>query len=215
MVLVLLSIAQFVAVLDGTIVAVALPSVQRDLGFDPATLQWVVTAYTLAFGGLLIPAGRAGDLLRPPAAVRGRAGAVRGRLGGLRASRARRPSWSPLRAVQGGACALFVPAALALLTEVFPAGERRRRAVGIWTAAGAAGGSSGWVLGGLLTEAVGWRAVFAVNVPLAAAGVALANRVLPAGDARAARPPPRGAPPGSTSRARPSSPPASRASCSV
>jgi MFS family permease len=160
---------QFVAVLDTTIVAVALPAIEHDLGFDAATLQWVVTAYTLAFGGLLIPAGRAGDLL----------GHRRLFVAGLAlftaASAGCALAASPgtlvgLRALQGAGSALMTPAALALL---------RRRALGVWTAAAAGGGAAGWVLGGILTERYGWPAIFVVNVPLGLAGIALATRVLP------------------------------------
>jgi hypothetical protein len=160
---------QFVAVLDTTIVAVALPAIERDLGFGAATLQWVVTAYTLAFGGLLIPAGRAGDLL----------GHRRLFVAGLAlftaASAACALAAAPaalvgLRALQGAGSALMTPAALALL---------RRRALGVWTAAAAGGGASGWVLGGVLTERYGWPAIFVVNVPLGLAGIALALRILP------------------------------------
>ncbi len=166
---------QFVAVLDTTIVAVALPAIEHDLGFGAATLQWVVTAYTLAFGGLLIPAGRTGDLL----------GHRRLFVAGLAlftaASAACALAAAPavlvgLRALQGTGSALMTPAALALL---------RRRALGVWTAAAAGGGASGWVLGGVLTERYGWPAIFVVNVPFGLAGIALAMRILPR-DERAA-----------------------------
>jgi hypothetical protein len=169
MVIALLCGVQFVAVLDTTIVAVALPAIEHDLGFGPATLQWVVTAYTLAFGGLLIPAGRAGDLF----------GHRRLFIAGLAlftaASAGCALAAAPavlvgLRAVQGAGSALMTPAALALL---------RRRALGVWTAAAAGGGASGWVLGGILTERFGWPAIFVVNVPLGLVGIALAIRVLP------------------------------------
>jgi MFS family permease len=182
MAIALLCGVQFVAVLDTTIVAVALPAIERDLGFDARTLQWVVTAYTLAFGGLLIPAGRAGDLL----------GHRRLFIAGLAlftaASAGCALATAPatlvgVRAVQGAGSALMTPAALALL---------RRRAIGVWTAAAAGGGASGWVLGGVLTERYGWPAIFIVNVPLGLAGIALATRVLPRGSAaeRRARPSP-------------------------
>jgi hypothetical protein len=169
MAIVLLCGVQFVAVLDTTIVAVALPSIEHDLGFDAATLQWVVTAYTLAFGGLLIPAGRAGDLI----------GHRRLFVAGLAlftaASAGCALAAAPavlvgLRALQGVGSALMTPAALALL---------RGRSIGVWTAAAAGGGASGWVLGGVLTERYGWPAIFVVNVPLGLAGIALATRVLP------------------------------------
>src|SRR3954470_15186758 len=169
MAIALLCGVQFVAVLDTTIVAVALPAIERDLGFGPATLQWVVTAYTLAFGGLLIPAGRAGDLF----------GHRRLFVAGLAlftaASAGCALAATPavlviLRAVQGAGSALMTPAALALL---------RGRSIGVWTAAAAGGGASGWVLGGVLSERYGWPSIFIVNVPLGLAGIALALRLLP------------------------------------
>src|SRR3954447_1500737 len=137
MVLVLLCSAQFVAVLDTTIVAVALPDIQRELGFGPASLQWVVTAYTLAFGGLLIPAGRAGDVFgRRRLFV---AGLVVFTVASAGCGVAGSPAWLvALRAVQGGGCALMTPAALALVTAL------PGRPLGLWTAAAAGGGASGW-----------------------------------------------------------------------
>jgi MFS family permease len=182
MVLALLCSAQFVAVLDTTIVAVALPDIQRELGFGPASLQWVVTAYTLAFGGLLIPGGRAGDvfgrrrLFMVGLAVFTAASAGCGLAGSPLALVA-------LRAVQGAGCALMTPAALALVTS-----SRAPHALGVWTAAAAGGGASGWVLGGILTEQAGWEAIFFVNVPLGAAGVLLAARLLPRGAGAGAAP---------------------------
>ncbi len=174
MLLALLCGAQFVAVLDTTIVAVALPDIQRDLGFDASGLQWVVTAYTLAFGGLLIPSGRAGDLLgRRRLFVAGLAVFTAASAGcGLAPTP---QSLILLRAVQGAGCALMTPAALALLTSL-PTGTR---ALGAWTAAAAGGGASGWVLGGILTEHLGWEAIFFVNVPLGVTAIALAPRLLP------------------------------------
>jgi MFS family permease len=171
----ILCTAQFIGVLDVTIAAVALPAIRHSLGMTPEELQWVVTAYTLAFGGLLIAAGRLGDLI-------GRrrlfcAGLVV--FGGASFACALAPSAAVLvaaRAVQGAGAAMEAPAALALLTVT---ADDRRRAVSWWTAAAAAGGASGWVLGGVLVEAFDWPAVFAVNVPLCAAGALLAARVLP------------------------------------
>jgi MFS family permease len=148
MVLLLLCCAQFVIVLDVTIVAVALPSIQDDLGFSAAGLQWVVTAYSLAFGGLLVSSGRAADLF----------GRRRLFIAGL---------------------ALFSPAALALVTDAYPDAAERRRALGLWTAAAAGGGATGWALGGVLTSTVGWPAIFFMNLPVGVAGVALAPRILP------------------------------------
>jgi MFS family permease len=180
MVLVLLCGAQFVAVLDTTIVAVALPAIQRDLGFGPAGLQWVVTAYTLAFGGLLIAAGRAGDRFGPRRLFVAGLGLFAAASAGCGLA-ATPTALVALRAVQGAGGALLAPAALALLTAAFAEGASRRRALAAWTAAAAGGGATGWVLGGALTERLGWPAIFFVNAPLGLAGLALALRVLPRG----------------------------------
>src|SRR4051812_46017830 len=145
--LVLLCVAQFMVVLDVTIVAVALPAVQDDLGFSTAGLQWVVTAYTLVFGAFLIPAGRAADLVgRRRMLVAGLALFSAASLAcGLAPSAG---ALVGLRAVQGLGAAIVAPAALSLLTAAFPEGPRRARAVAAWTAAAAGGGAFGWVLGG-------------------------------------------------------------------
>jgi MFS family permease len=174
-----LCIAQFVVVLDATIVTSALPAIRRALGFSEPGLQWVFTAYALVFGGVLIFGGRVADL----------AGQRRTFLIGLglftAASAGCALAWSPAalvaaRAFQGAGAALLSPAALALLTTLSEPGPARRRAVGWWTAVAAGGGASGWVLGGLITEYAGWRWVFAVNVPLGLAAGMIAPRVLPA-----------------------------------
>jgi MFS family permease len=176
--LAVLCAAQFVVVLDVTIVAVALPAIQRDLGFSAAGLQWVVTAYTLVFAGLLIAAGRAADL-------HGRRRAFMAGLGlfaaaSLACGLARAPGvLVAARAVQGLGAAAVAPAALATITATVPDGPVRQRALGVWTAAAAGGGATGWLLGGVLTEHVGWPAVFLVNVPIGALGVALAPLVVP------------------------------------
>jgi EmrB/QacA subfamily drug resistance transporter len=182
--LALLCSAQFLVVLDVTIVAIALPSIGRSLGFSSEGLQWIVTAYTLAFGGLLVPAGRAADLAgRRRLFGIGVAVFTIASLGcGLAPSPA---ALIALRAVQGAGAAIVAPAALALLTAAFPGPAERRRAVGWWTAAAAGGGAAGWVLGGVLVQALGWRAVFLVNVPVGAAAVMLAPRLL--AESRAAR----------------------------
>jgi EmrB/QacA subfamily drug resistance transporter len=170
-------VAQFVVVLDVTIVTTALPAIRQALGFSDAQLQWVFTAYALVFGGLLIFGGRVADL----------AGRRRTFLIGLAlftvASAGCALAWSPgalvaARVLQGAGAALLSPAALALLTTFTEPGESRRRAVGWWTAVAATGGASGWVLGGLISESVGWRWVFAVNVPIAAVALVIAPRAL-------------------------------------
>jgi len=170
----LLCAAQFVVVLDVTIVAIALPAMQRSFELSPERLQWIVTAYTLTFGGLLVATGRAGDMA-------GRRRMFRIGLavfGAASLACAFAPSAGALvgaRAVQGIGAAALAPAALALVAAL----PDRRRGVACLTAAAAAGGASGWVLGGALVQALGWPAVFAVNVPLCAIGVGLAPRLLP------------------------------------
>jgi MFS family permease len=165
--------AQFLVVLDATIVAVALPAIRHSLALSHDGLQWVVTAYALTFGGLLVATGRAGDLVGHRRLLQ--AGLVT--FGGASLACALAPSGAALvagRGVQGAGAAMEAPAALALAASL----PDRRRAVAWLTAAAAAGGASGWVLGGVLVEAFGWPAVFAVNVPLCAAGAVLAPRVL-------------------------------------
>jgi predicted MFS family arabinose efflux permease len=176
--LALLCIAQFVVVLDVTIVAIALPAIGRDLGFTPAGLQWVLSAYTLTFGGGLLLAGRAADLYGRRRVFR--AGLLVFATASLACALA--PSAGALiaaRAVQGTGAALVAPSALALLIATEPAGRARSRALAVWTAAAAGGGASGWVLGGAITGGLGWEWVFAVNVPVGLAGAALAGRLLP------------------------------------
>jgi MFS family permease len=174
-------VAQFVVVLDVTIVTTALPVIGPALGFADADLPWVVTAYTVVFGALLVPCGRVADLLGPRRAFRIGVAVF------VVASTACAVAWTAgvlvaARAVQGLGSALLSPAALTLLTTVAEPGAARRRAVGWWTAAAACGGASGWLLGGLLTELLGWSSVFSVNVPIGL--FLLAARGLPAGTRR-------------------------------
>jgi EmrB/QacA subfamily drug resistance transporter len=170
--------AQFVVVLDVTIVVTALPAIGPALGFRETGQQWIFTAYALVFGGLLICGGRVADVF----------GHRRIFLTGLGlftcASIGCALAWSPAalviaRVLQASGAALLSPAALALLTTLTQPGEERRRAVGWWTAVAAGGGASGWVLGGLITEYAGWRWVFAVNVPIGLAALVLGLLVLP------------------------------------
>src|SRR4051812_39904447 len=178
MVLALLCVAQVVVVLDVTIVAIALPTIQADLGLSATVLGWVLTAYPVAFGGFLLAAGRLADrvgrrrMFAVGLASFGAASLVCGLApGGALLVAA--------RVAQGLGAAMVTPAALALLTGAHPNGPARARALAWWTAAAAGGGAAGWVLGGLLTGLVGWRWVFLVNVPVCAVVVALARRVLP------------------------------------
>ncbi|CAB4937969.1 unannotated protein [freshwater metagenome] len=176
--LVILCIAQFMIQLDFTIVNVALEPIQSDLGFSAGGLQWVVTGYGLTFGSLLIFGGRLGDhigrrrLFLIGLGIFGVASAVCALAG----------SPAPLvaaRIVQGVGAALVAPMVLAILTGVYTDGAAQARALGIWTASMAGGAMSGIVLGGLLTDAFGWRAAFLVNVPIILLLLPLARRVLP------------------------------------
>ena len=182
MIVALLCVAQFVVVLDATIVAIALPALQDDLGLSTTTLGWVITAYTLTFGCCLLAAGRVADRVGRRRAFA--LGLALFALASLACGAA--PSGAALlagRALQGLGAALVSPSALALLTTARPAGRARARALGWWTAAAAGGGASGWVLGGLLSGLLSWRWVFFVNAPVCAAAVALVPRVVPRGSA--------------------------------
>lgn len=177
MVLALVCVAQFVVVLDVTIVAVALPPIQRDLGFETTDLQWVVTAYTLVFAGFLLLAGRIADLYgrRRWFLVGLCVFSIASLLCGMATSA---PVLIAARCVQGLGAAIVAPAALSILTVTFGDEHARRRAVGVWTAAAAGGGAAGWLLGGVLTQSLSWRAVFLVNVPVGLIGAALARVAL-------------------------------------
>jgi EmrB/QacA subfamily drug resistance transporter len=182
-VLALLCATQFLLVLDVTIVGVALPAIRADLGFDAAGLQWVVSAYVLAFGGLLLLAGRLCDVLGRRALFA--TGLTVFGAGSLACGLAGAPgALVAARAVQGVGAALATPAALALLTTTFPPGAERVRALGVWTAAAPIGGAVGLLLGGVLTQALGWPWNFLVNVPVAVCALALVPRVLPVGAGR-------------------------------
>jgi EmrB/QacA subfamily drug resistance transporter len=164
--LTVLALAQFMVVLDVTIVNVALPSIQEALGFSADGLQWVVNAYTLTFGGLLMLGGRMSDLLGRRRVFLG--GMVLFALASLAGGFA--PNSEMLiaaRAVQGIGAALLSPAALALVTVTFPAGRERNLALGIWGALAAIGGTLGVVAGGVLIDSLGWEWIFFVNVPVA------------------------------------------------
>jgi EmrB/QacA subfamily drug resistance transporter len=164
-------------VLDTTIVNVALPHMQEALGFSRSGLSWVLNAYILTFGGLLLLGARAGDLHGRRRVFLGGIAlfTISSLAGGLAVS-----GWMLLtaRAVQGVGAALAAPSALSLLTMVFPEGPDRVRAIGLYTTVSAAGGALGLVSGGLLTELVSWRWVMFVNVPIGVAILILGHRVL-------------------------------------
>jgi EmrB/QacA subfamily drug resistance transporter len=169
--------AQLMVVLDGTIVNVALPHIQEGLRFSGSGLSWVLNAYILTFGGLLLLGARAGDLLgRRRAFLIGIAVfSLSSLAGGLAVT-----GWMLLaaRAAQGIGAALAAPAALSLLTTVFAEGAQRVRAIALYTTVSAAGAATGLVLGGILTELASWRWVMFVNVPIGIAILALGRIVV-------------------------------------
>jgi EmrB/QacA subfamily drug resistance transporter len=175
--LALLSVVQFMVVLDIAIVNVALPSIQVDLGFSQANLQWVISAYALVFGGFLLLGGRAADLL----------GRRRIFLGGLivftLASLFAGLAWSEAslisaRALQGLGAAVITPAALSILSTTFVEGRERNVALGVWGAVGGFGAAAGVLLGGILTDALSWAWIFFVNVPVGVTAFILAPMLL-------------------------------------
>jgi EmrB/QacA subfamily drug resistance transporter len=175
--LLVLATAQLMVVLDATIVNVALPHIQRALGFSGSGLEWVVNAYALTFGGLLLLGGRAGDRLgRRRMFIAGLLLFSAASLaGGFANSQA---FLLTARALQGAGGALVAPAALALITTTFPEGKPRTRAFGVYAAMSIAGGAIGLIGGGLLTTYASWRWVLFVNVPIGAAVALAAPRVL-------------------------------------
>jgi EmrB/QacA subfamily drug resistance transporter len=175
--LILLCAAQFVVVLDASIVNVALPSIGRSLHFSEQNLQWVVNAYVLVFGGFLLLGGRMADLLGRRRVFMG--GLVLFALASLAGGLA--PSEGFLiaaRAVQGLGGAILSPAALSIVTTTFKEGSERNRALGIWGAVAGSGGAAGVLLGGVLTDSLGWEWVFFVNTPIAIAAALLAPRLI-------------------------------------
>jgi EmrB/QacA subfamily drug resistance transporter len=176
--LALLGTAFFMVILDGTIVYVALPSIDEALGFSAGGLQWVMSAYLLTFGGLLLLGGRSADLLgRRRIFMVGVALFVGSSLlCGL--------AWSAqvlvaARVLQGIAAAIMAPTALSLLTTVFEEGPERNKALGIWGGIGGVGATSGLLIGGPITEGLGWEWVFFINVPVGLAVLALCPALLP------------------------------------
>ncbi|MCP2342413.1 MFS transporter [Actinomadura rupiterrae] len=168
---------QLALVVDASIVNIALPSVQRGLGFSGTGLSWVVNAYTLAFGGLLLLGGRAGDLLGHRRTFM--AGVAVFTLASLAGGLATTPGeLLAARAAQGAGAAFAGPGSLALIATTFPDGTRRSRALAVFAIAASAGMVAGLMLGGLLTAWTSWRAVMFVNVPVGAVIVLLAPRAL-------------------------------------
>jgi EmrB/QacA subfamily drug resistance transporter len=178
LVLVLVCIAQFMVILDATIVNVALPSIQRGLHFSVSDLQWIVNAYTLVFGGFLLLGGRASDLIgRQKLFIAGViVFTVASFVNGIATSSGVLIAG---RAFQGFGGALVSPAALSIVTTTFAEGRERTKALGIWSAIAAGGSAVGLILGGVLTEALSWRWVFFINLPIGIAAALLAVRFIP------------------------------------
>jgi EmrB/QacA subfamily drug resistance transporter len=175
--LAVLAVAQFMVFLDETVVNVALPSIKASLGFSQPSLAWVINAYVLLFGGLILLGGRAADLAgRRRVFLIGTAvfGAA-SLLDGLATSEA---MLIGARALQGVGAALATPAALSLVTGLFPAGTARTRALTMWGALSGLGFAAGVLLGGMITQAASWRWVFFINVPIALAGLLVVPRLV-------------------------------------
>ena len=183
--LILLAVAQFMVVLDITIVNVALPSIGEDVGLSGPDLQWVVTVYVLLTGGLLLLGGRLADVLERRVVFL--AGLSVFTVASLLSGLAETPgTLIGARALQGVGAALLTPAALSLVTGIY-AGRQRTAALTAWSAIGSAGAAVGVVLGGVLTTALSWEWIFLVNVPVGATAALLALRVLPANRPAAGR----------------------------
>ena len=175
--LALLSVVQFMVVLDTAIVNVALPSIQTELGFSQGNLQWILSAYVIALGGFVLLGGRAADLLgRRRMLIVGLAVfGLASLLAGL--------AWNDVslvgaRGLQGLGAALISPAALSLLTATFREGADRNVALGVWGAVGGLGGAAGVSLGGVVTATLGWEWAFFLNLPVVAVTIALVPVVL-------------------------------------
>jgi EmrB/QacA subfamily drug resistance transporter len=175
--LALLCGAFFMVLLDGTIVLVALPSIGADLGFSEQGLQWVLSAYALTFGGLLLLGGRAADLLGRRRLF------MTGVLFFTAASLLCGLAWSPAallaaRVAQGVGAAIMTPTALSIISTTFPEGPERNKALGIWGGLGAVGATAAWLIGGPLVAGPGWEWIFFINIPLGLAALALSPVLL-------------------------------------
>jgi EmrB/QacA subfamily drug resistance transporter len=175
--LALLCGAFFMVLLDATIVLVALPSIQADIGFSEQGLQWVLSAYALTFGGLLLLGGRAADLLGRRRLF------MTGVLLFTAASLMCGLAWSPAallaaRVVQGVGAAIMTPTALSIISTTFPEGPERNKALGIWGGLGGIGATAAWLIGGPLVDGPGWEWIFFINIPLGLAALALSPVLL-------------------------------------
>src|SRR4051795_12674501 len=165
-------------VLDATVVNVALPSIQKDLGLSEANLQWIVNAYALTFGGFLLLGGRAGDLIgRKRLFLAGIVVfTVASVLNGLATSSGMLIAF---RGLQGLGAAFISPAALAIITTTFKEGSDRAKALGVWAAIASGGAAAGLVIGGALTQLLSWPWIFFVNVPVGIVAFVLSMRLVP------------------------------------
>src|SRR3954471_8343668 len=184
--LALLSVAQFLVILDTSIIGVALPKIDAALGFSSSSLQWVFNAYVIAFGGLLLLGGRLADLLGARRVFVGGFVLLVGAslLAGLATSE---PMLIAGRGLQGAGAALVAPAAMAIVFGLFRDPKELGKAMGIWGASAPAGGTAGVFLGGVITEWISWRWTFLINVPVAILALALIPRLIPARLARGGR----------------------------
>src|SRR5690242_21323909 len=173
-----LAVSFFMTIVDLTIVNVALPTIGRKLNFSETNLQWIVTAYGLTFGGFLLLGGRAADLL----------GRRRILMVGLAVFTAASLACAlattdgfliAMRGIQGLGAAIVLPAALSIVMNMFPEGAERNKALGVWGGIGASGATIGLIAGGLLTRYLGWEYIFFLNVPIGAAALVLAPRMVP------------------------------------
>ena len=174
----LLAVSFFMTIIDLTIVNVSLPTIGRDLHFSATSLQWVVTANALTFGGFMLLGGRAADLLgRRRILMVGLSLFTAASLGAALSTG--QVSLIAARAVQGLGAAIMLPAALSIVMNMFAEGAERNKALGIWGGLGAGGATVGVIVGGLLTRYAGWQYIFYLNVPIGTAALALAPRIVP------------------------------------
>jgi EmrB/QacA subfamily drug resistance transporter len=173
-----LAVSFFMTIVDLAIVNVALPTIGRKLHFSESNLQWVVTAYALTFGGFLLLGGRAADLLgRRRIMMTGLALFTAASLGAGLATSA--GFLIAMRGLQGLGAAIVLPASLSIVTNMFTEGAERNKALGIWGAVAGSGATFGVIAGGLLTRYVGWQSIFFLNVPIGAAALLTAGRIVP------------------------------------
>ena len=176
--LILLCVAQFIVVLDASIVNVALPSIGKGLNFSEENLPWIVNAYVIAFGGFLLLGGRAADLLGRRRVFM--AGLAVVGISSLAAGfSATQGELIAARAAQGLGAAIVSPSALSIVTGLFKDGAERNKALGAWGAVAGSAGAAGVLLGGILTDSLGWEWVLWVNVPVAAIALAFTPGLIP------------------------------------